>query len=214
VVPSLYGDIFLLDATDGHNVYGSNPLFRFSQDRQPIGATPAIYHNASGGYFAVVVSGGYVDPDGATWTDLAGTHYIVAVRLSVPADQTPQEETGPNTPDRPFSIAFAGESGFAQPTIAGNRLFVATSDRDVNQIGEGGSGHLYEVNLDTGQLDGTPIVLGSGTAASAEVTIAGAAYIAGTEDVVRVDTGGPGAGLAAEVNQTAKTYRSLWLRTE
>ena len=41
-VPTLYGDLFVLDAATGANLYGSNPVFRASQDKKPIGGAPGV----------------------------------------------------------------------------------------------------------------------------------------------------------------------------
>jgi len=213
VVPTLYGDLFMLDATTGANVHAPNPLFRFSVDKQPIGTTPAIYQAPNGEQYAIVTSGGYVDPTAATWVDLAGTHYVVGVHLTLSPDQSPITETGINRPDRPFKVDLTGETVFAQASVLGDKLFVTSASSDVNDLSTDGTGKLRVIDLDDGSISGT-YVLGSAGASSAEVIGEGVAYISGTENAIRIDTVPVGTGATVEITQDVASKRMMWLRVE
>lgn len=213
VVPTLYGDLFMLDAATGANVHSPNPLFRFSVDKQPIGTTPAIYQAPNGEQYAIVTSGGYVDPTAATWVDLTGTHYVVGVHLTLSPDQAPINENGINRPDRPFKVTLTGENVFAQASVLGDKLFVTTASSDVNDLSADGTGKLHVIDLDDGTVSAT-YVLGSAGASSAEVIGEGVAYISGTENAIRIDTVPVGTGATVEITQDVASKRMMWLRVE
>jgi hypothetical protein len=210
-VPTLYGELYVLDAATGANVYGSVPLFRFSQDKKPIGAAPAVYRADDGAHFAVIVSGGYVDDDGATWS--AGQQYIVAVKLDIESPTgLPMNETGPDSTNRPFVEPIAG-SAYAQPTIAGGELFVVTATTDINDIDpeSGGSGSMIRMDLGTGQVIAT-YALGSSGASSVDVT-SGTAYISGVVNTMKIEIGPTfdSHGAATELVPTSRGHRRMWI---
>jgi hypothetical protein len=208
-VPTLYGDLFVLDAATGTNLYGSNPVFRVSQDKKPIGAPPAIYKNDAGAFFAVVVTGGYVDDTaGATWT--AGTQHVAAVKLDVPQNQVPLTELGQDGPYRPFVVDITGQ-GFAQPTIAGGELFVLTASTDINTVdpAAAGTGQMVRINLGTGEAQTYGV--GSSGAAATEV-VNGTVYISGTTNTMKVTPSGfIATGVATELQSVAKSIRRFWI---
>jgi hypothetical protein len=162
-----------------------------------------------------MVSGGYTDPDGATWVDFAATHYVVAVRLIGMDSVAPVDELGPNRVERPFAIPIRGEVGFGGATIAGNQLFVATASTDVNDLASGaGGGTLHRIDLLSGAVLGT-VALTSAAAASADVTANGDAFVSGTETVVRSSSPGfDPTGRSVEQESSASGSRKLWLRVE
>ncbi|RMH41884.1 MAG: hypothetical protein D6689_09905 [Deltaproteobacteria bacterium] len=214
VVPTLYGDLWVLDAETGTSVY-PGPLFRFSTDLQPIGASPTIYRDDAGTFYAIVVSGGYVDPNGATWVEPGGTSYVVSVRLNVNPALTPLSETGPNTPERPFVIPLVGQRVFAPALVAGGELYVVTSDVDINEVGTAGTGMLHRVNLATGSIISSTS-LGSSGASTADATANGVVFASGTTKVVRADFSGSfnASGQTAELTFQARTGRQVWLRLQ
>jgi hypothetical protein len=207
-VPSLYGDLWVLDAQTGASIYGSRPVFRFSQDKKPIGAAPAIYKTSGGAFYAVVASGGYVDDDGATWS--SGQQYLVSVKLDIPIGSAPLSELGPDSNDRPWVVSINGNA-YAQPTIAGGELFVQTASTDVNDIdAAAGTGKLYRVNLATG---GSQLYTLGGSGASSIDFAGGVAFIAGLIDAMKIDVSSSfvAAGEATELQSNAKGLRRYWL---
>ena len=208
-VPTLYGDLFVLDAATGANLYGSSPVFRTSQDKKPIGGAPAIYKNEAGAFFAVVVTGGYIDDSaGATWS--SGTQHIAAVKLDVPQNQVPLSELGQDSAYRPFVVDITGR-GFAQPTIAGGELFVLTASTDINTVdpGSAGTGQLVRINLGTGEAQ--TYAVGSSGAAATEVAN-GTVYVSGTTNTMKVTPSGfVATGVATELQSAAKSIRRFWI---
>ena len=55
VVPTLFGEVYELNTNDGSNAFGNTPLFEFSSDYHPIGATPAVYRDASSTRLGIIV---------------------------------------------------------------------------------------------------------------------------------------------------------------
>jgi hypothetical protein len=215
VVPDLYGDLWELDATTGTGVFGSSPLFSFSVDFQPIGASPTIYRDASGKPFALLLSGGYQDPAGDTWVRATDAHYAVSVKLAANAASVPYSETGSNSADRPFSINLGTDQrSFAQATVANNEVYIVTSTSDVNTTTSGTS-QLVRFNVTNGQQIGSATALGASTAAAVTVN-AGQVYVATTNSASKVDTSSDntGTGTAAELTGQTKVTKSLWIRTQ
>ena len=65
-----------LNAADGTSRNGtSTPLFRFSGNKHPIGAVPAIY-SSNGRQYAAFASGGYADP---TVSSREALEYVVGL---------------------------------------------------------------------------------------------------------------------------------------
>jgi hypothetical protein len=212
-IPTLYGDLFVLDAATGANVYGNVPLFRFSTDKHPIGAAPAIYRAADGAHHAVIVSGGYVDDDGATWSTTQ--QFIVAVKLDVPPVGLPMSELGPDSKSRPFVEEITGNV-FAQPTVAGDELFVMTATTDINNLDpqSGGSGKLIRMDLGTGTVVATYTV-GSSGASSVDVA-SGTAYVSGVVNTMKIEIGTSfeAIGSATELLPMSRGQRRMWLTIE
>lgn len=207
-VPTLYGDLWVLDATTGTSIYGNSPVFRFSADKKPIGAAPAIYKDGAGSMFAVVVSGGYVDDDGASWS--AGQQYIASVKLDVAIGNVPFDERGADSSNRPFVIDITGNA-YAQPTIAGGELFVLTATTDINDLDAGaGSGSLYRVNLTSGSSQ--TYAIGSSGGSSVDFS-QGVAYVSGVVNNIKIDVSSDfdANGSPAELQSVAKGLRRFWL---
>jgi hypothetical protein len=209
VVPTLFGDLWVLDAATGANVYGTSPLFRFTQDKKPIGAAPAIYQTESGAYYAVIVSGGYVDDDGATWS--SGQQYAVAVKLEVPESEVPITESGPDSGLRPWVVDITGNV-FAQPTIAGGEAFILTASTDINDTdtANAGTGNLVRIDLASGEDN--VYAIGSSGASSVDFS-SGTAYVSGLINTMKVDVSSDfnAAGKATELQSAAKAIRRFWI---
>lgn len=217
-VGSLYGDLWLLDATTGTSVYGAaTPLFRFSTDHHPIGAPPTIFKK-NGKYHAIVVSGGYADPVGSSWAPSTERQYAVAVSLDTPLGAAPLNETGSDSANRPFVIDLGvGNRASAQAIVAGNELFIVTDSSDVNASTyglDGPTGLLSRYSLDSGGQVGPSVVIAGG-AASVDV-LSGVVYSGSGRQAQRTDVSATfdAAGEAAEISFVSSTGARLWLRVE
>jgi hypothetical protein len=221
VVPTLYGDAWLLDAATGANVYGTLPLFRFTGDFHPIGAAPSIYEDQSSGQLhAVLVSGGYTDPVQTSWSPDDVTQFAVSVSLDAPAGVVPLDDGADDASGaRAFLIDLGtGARAFAQATVAGNELFVATDSADVNldTYGTTGStGGIGRYSLSTGAQIGTRTTV-SGGAASVDVDHQGVVSSGAGTAAARVDFSEDfdETGETVELVFKTKRGRQLWLRTE
>jgi hypothetical protein len=219
VVPTLYGSLWVLDADDGASAYGDKPLFSFSSDYHPIGASVSIYRDAASRLHAIVGSGGYVDPLGITsWAPDTATQYVVSVSLAASLADAPFDETA----DAEL-VPFVDDLGpglrvFAAPTVAGNELFVVTDSADLNDLATyavlADTGSLRRYSLDTGALKGGPIGLASG---GSSIDLVGSdAYAAVGTGAQRVDLSADfdAIGRRAELAESKSARRLLWLRTE
>jgi hypothetical protein len=145
LVPSLYGDVWKLDADTGessikdvNSPFDDLPLFRHSVDLRPISHPPAIFKEKSGSRLVAVVGSGGYQAIGSTlvWSPSSTTQYVVGVDV---AGTSTVNET--STGGAVFSNALsAGERVFAQPTVAGNEIFVVSESANVNQLTYGQSG--------------------------------------------------------------------------
>jgi hypothetical protein len=171
LAPSLYGDLWRIDATTGESEYSSvdpdtgevvdEPLFRFSGDYHPIGSSPAVYRDRiTGTMYAVLVSGGYADPLDSSWAPAGVDQYAVSVAIDRPDALGPIDESSVITDElRPFVINLGTNRAYASAVIAGNELYITTDSEDVNGSTYGTSG------LSTGIMN--RISLGGGGAHSA-----------------------------------------------
>ena len=221
-VPSLYGDMWLIEAADGENPYGTSPLFRFSGDYHPLGATPTIYADlATGRMHAAFVSGGYADPIAATWIKLDQDQYAVSVALDANAASVPMDEradSGDYGGDRAFVQNIGAGVGYAQAIVAGNELFITADTTDVNLItyGSTASGTVRRFSLSGGGQVGDTLTIAGG-ASSVDVDLAtqnifvgagGSAQRIGVEAAFGSATE---QGRTIELNAEDATTRLLWI---
>jgi len=221
-VTDLYGDLFVLDATDGTSRYGADtPLFRFDSDFHPIGAAPTIFVDQSTGkYAALVVSGGYADPVNSSWASSTVEQYAVAVDLDAPVGVAPMGDTGTDYGgERLFVISLGvGQRAYSQAVIAGNELFVTTDSGDVNASTYGatsGTGQLTRYKLDGSSAPVYITGIGGG-ASSADVTATGVAHIGAGDSARKVDFSSDfdASGQGVELSYEPTASRKLWLRIQ
>jgi Tfp pilus tip-associated adhesin PilY1 len=211
VFGTLYGDLYRLDATTGTNVYGTNPLFRFSADKKPFGAVPTVYSNGDPDQlFVANVSGGYFDPFAlALWSD--SQQYVVAMPLATAVANTPLNE---GSSGLAFAVALgAGEKGFAQAVVVGNQLFVTTDTTDINAatFGSAASGKLYRMDLATGgNTSSVTIAGGGGSIASSSTTL----YASSGAGIGQLLTNANNANNAStNANPVSRLSRRLWVKS-
>ena len=216
VAPSLYGEVYLIDADSGLNENGVDPLFRFTEDYHPIGATPAIFRSRSSGkLLAVAVSGGYADPVETAWSP--DTVFQYAVGIPIESENVPITELTA-TAEGGFVINLGlGERAFGSAVIAGNELFIVTDSGDVNNLGTfgqgGASGTLSRYSLSN---TSSPILIDStlaGGAGSANVR-GGVIYTGSGKSAKKIDISADFDAEGADVSVGALTdsRRMLWLR--
>jgi hypothetical protein len=234
VVPSLYGDVWL------YNVDGTNPLidpvtdeaeplFRFSEDFHPVGATPTVYADlATGTLHTAFVSGGYADqlsPLGIDkdWSPNATDQWLIGVTLNPTLSNVPYDEdtAGDFGGEMPIKENLgAGERGFAQAIVTGDDIFAVTDSTDVNLSTYGsspGTGQVQRVGLTDGDTIGDPVDI-TGGASSVEVTGDKGDIIIGSGSEARrldvsdnFDNQEIGEGRTIEVESNSGTTRLLWI---
>jgi hypothetical protein len=214
-IPSIYGDVWLLNADTGTSVFGANPLFRFTTDFHPVGATPSLYRDGGGRLLMAFGSGGYVDPVSTSWAPSDVNQYMVSVAVD-PAGTPPLNE-GSGGGDIAFAVDLGvGQRVFSQAVISGGELFVTSDNTDVNDSGFG-------LDDDTGTL--TRIVLATGTVADSHSIQAGAASVDATGGrVFNLDEGNvatsdytsdfDASGTSVEFSMLSSSGAKLWLRVE
>ena len=218
VVPSLYGELYLVDALNGKNAFGSGPLFQFQYNFQPIGAPPTLYiDRTSGKPHAVIVSGGYADPVNSSWAPAWVEQWAVSVALRPSGPLPIHEHTG--GADNPFSINLgAGNRAFSQAVVSGNELFVVTDNGDVNaaNYGTGGTstGRLHRLSLDKRGIgsSGGGHTIGGG--ASPVDATGGIIHVGSASTVKKLDftSNFDAAGVSMELVFDAKSGKQVWLR--
>jgi len=224
LVPTLFGQVYKLNAADGSNSLGSGvALFSFSSDLHPIGAPAAVFREQGGSnrLIGVIGSGGYTAPGRSlVWapdkdytTGAAVTQYVVGFDL---AGSTTVSET-----TAAFKIALAaGKRIFSQPTIAGDELFFVTETANVNDFGYGASGaNTGTVNqfAATGSLTGTPTATATFTARGGSGSVAvdqasGTVVVGGGSPSPGVGTATLDTGTDITVGISVDSTRLLWLR--
>jgi hypothetical protein len=165
-VPSLYGEIWLLDADTGGSVFGTSPLFRFETDFHPIGVAPTLYIDGNRHLRLVVGSGGYTDPVSTSWAPADTGQYVVSVAV-VPG--VVPVTLGSSAADLAFSVDLGTQRVYSQAVIAGGELYVTTDRTDINDSGfglEADTGSLQRIMLATGSLHDERVI--SSGAASAD----------------------------------------------
>jgi hypothetical protein len=213
VFGDLYGNLWRLDAADGTSRNGtSTPLFRFSRNKQPIGAMPAIY-SSGGQQYAVVASGGYADPTAMSWT--TSTQYLIAAKLAS-TGATIDETT---TPCASCALALsttlsAGHKAFSQALVVGSQVFVATDSSDVNLSAFGttsSTGQAMVVNL--GQTASSTIIAvnaGAGSLVNSSTTI----YNSSSTQQERLEVAASTTGTSVDSASIPRLTRMLWLPTQ
>ena len=207
----LYGNLWRLDAATGASKTGaSTPLFRFSTNKHPIGALPAIYSDGSSQY-AVFGSGGYADPLLASWS--AGTQSLISIKLTT-AGPYPIAETS-------NKLAFkqdlaAGQKTFGQVLVVGGEVFVTTDATDVNLSTYGNNlastGSAIAYNLATSTASTAVVVRGG---AASLVNVGTTLYnSSGDQQQELVNDALGTTGATVDTQTQPKLERKLWLRTE
>jgi hypothetical protein len=218
VVPSLYGDLWMIDARTGANVHGTRPLFRFDSDFHPIGAPPTIFRDRTTNQLhAAVVSGGYVDPINTSWSPAAEHQYAVAVSLAASGTSVPVGNTGPS-PHRLWLVDLGpGQRGYAQAVVDGNELYIVTDRADANDSLYGmeeDTGSLRRISLTDGQALSPVVAMRSG---AASIDARAGVVHSGYDDVVVANdftATFDDNGSTAELVFVATSGRTLWLRLE
>lgn len=219
LLPSPYGDLWVLDPATGDIRYGSEPLFRFSADFRPVGAPASVYRDGTTGKWrAVIVSGGYADPNPTVWSPSDVEQFAVGVDIDVSADKAPISETDIGDKSAGWAISLGvGKRAFAQAVIAGDELFIVTDTEDVNLDSFGSlsdSGTLSRYAL-TGQTLLGVVSLGGGGASVDVSTGTQVSFAAGGATIQRTDlVGFAGTGESAEIGFEERGLQMLWLRSK
>lgn len=211
VFGDIYGNVWVLDPATGISKHGG-PLFSFRSNYHAIGARPAVL-SRGGKQYAVIVSGGYADPQGTTW-GVGVQQYAVAVAIS-PEGAPPLDETSP-APDIAFAVPLgANERGFAQALVLGNEVFITTDTGDVNagDYGTTGSatGRVYRLDLAGAPTGATVVVAGGANQIARSGTIL---YTSSANEIQQVSSAAGATGERVDVNQSPKVRRLLWLRLQ
>ena len=206
----LYGNLWRLDAATGTSRTGAGvPLFRFSSNKHPVGAVPAIYGDAAGSQYAAFASGGYADPISANWS--AGTQKLVAIDLAA-AGPYPIAETS-TTRLAVVQDLGSDERGFAQVLVVGNELFAVTNDSDVNNSSfgtTGNTGHVLSYDLGAGTSATVVVRGGAGSLASSGSEL----YSSSSDRQQQLSSNAVSTvGTGVDTHVLPKLQRRLWLRT-
>lgn len=218
VIPTLYGAMYLVDASTGANVHGTTPLFQFRTDYHPIGVPPTLYKSSVNGQWHVAFgSGGYADPNETSWSPETEHQYVISVSLEAAAGSLPVTDDPDNDfgGARAFMIDLgAGQRVFSQVVVSGDELFVLSESEDINLPTYGfgsNTGTLTRYDLGDGSVKSTHTVAsGSG---GLDVGADGSAVITGSGGTVTLDapTDYDSAGETAELTFQPETGRSIWL---
>lgn len=219
VFATLYGDVWVVDPATGASRYQASsvdvPLFRFSTDFQPIGATPAIYSDGIQ-QMVIVASGGFADPSDTHWacnnsdiTTCTTLHHVVRINLDPVATTFPISElTAGDVLNKTLAL---NQRAFASPTVIGDALYVTVDSTNVNgaTYGTTGSntGQVLKLNLVTFATTSTT----ANKSGAGSVTKSGTAVFAGGQDVGTAPTG---TTTGVDSMNTLKVIRNLWLRSE
>lgn len=212
VFGTLYGELWQLDAATGQSRHGG-PVFRFTVDKRPFGAAPALM-SRNGTLFAVAASGGYADTSATVlWS---GTqHQVVAVALHTPESSAPLTPTSVSPYLAWVHDLGAGERAFTQASIIGGQVMMTTDATDVNQAGFGDAltGRLYRIDVGTGNAAATTIAIagGAGSVAGFGTELFASSGKAAQEIAAGAD---PNTGEVVSTTAPSKVTRRLWLRTQ
>ena len=219
LVPTISGDIWMLNADDGSNPLGSEPLFTFNEDFHPVGAPVAIYRDAlTGKLHVLLASGGYAVPGATTWSPSNVEQFLISVALDIPVGEAPITRAKVATYGWEYSLG-AGNRAYSQPIVAGGEVFVVTDSGDINAAAYGtdvDTGLLHRVGLSDGASKiASPIVLTSGSSSvdvsmGSETVFTGGGSSAQKTDLPDFDDNGSATELVFE----AKKGRTLWLQLD
>lgn len=218
IAPSLYGELWKIDADTGLSSYDGDPLFQFPTtfegvpgDFHPIGASPTIFRQrGSNKLLALGVSGGYADFVRAAWSPDGVQQFAVAVEVDSP--------TGLASPV--FTLDLGMTRGFAQAIVSGNEIYIVTDEGDINSpsfgLGTANTGKLMRFNLGDDvtapTLESTTTL--SGGASAVDVN-EGYVYSGSGRSAAKAnftaDYDGDGAGV--EMTNQPVASRLLWIRT-
>lgn len=218
IIPTLYGEVYLIDTATGANVHDTTPLFQFRTDYHPIGVPPTIYKSSVNGEWHVAFgSGGYADPNETSWSPQTENQYVISVSLEAAAGSLPITDDPGNDfgGARAFMIDLGpGQRVFSQVVVSGDELFVLSESEDVNLPTYGftaNTGTLTRYDLGDGSVKSTQTVAsGSG---GLDVGADGSAVVTGSGGTVTLDapTDYDSAGETAELTFQPETGRSIWL---
>lgn len=237
VAPDIYGSLWLVDAKTGAGAHGTDtdgfpiPVFRFTTDFKPIGASATIYrHPTTNKLHALVGSGGYADPVFTSWID-SNEQYVVGVSLEAPdvvpmTDDADDDFSGHRHLRIPLGFSTDADGNnipnrvFSPATVAGGEVFIVTDSTDINldTFGTpGGGGLLKRFSLTTDAdgnavQKGTDVVLAGGAAsvdAKSGKVVSGSGQSASAQELSDFDATGDATELTFAVNKG----RLLYLRT-
>jgi hypothetical protein len=213
VFGTIFGDIWVLNAQTGANKYGTGPLFRLTNDFEPVGVPPSVFSDG-GSLYAVAGTGAYWDRSSATAWSASATQHVFAVKIKTTAT-TPLDEFDATSGDVPFAIALTGgQKVSSQVLVVGEQIAFLTDTTNINDSTYGtgaatGAAHLYGFDGTSAGND-TLVVAGVGALAASGTNLYASAG-KGTERL-----GFSAASTAGEVVNGAmgpKVSRRLWLRT-
>lgn len=214
LVPTLFGELWVADAATGNPLFGDSPLFRFTSDFHPIGVPATIYRDETNELHAVVVSGGYADPQRTAWSPDSATQYAVSIDLGTAAAAVPLSElTAPGSGIDWVIDLGVGQRAFSQAVVAGSEIFISASSRDANRLlldGDGSAGSLRRYSLERGTLKGEAINLAEGAGG---IDVSGSQiFSAGAGGAVKSTIADHAAqGIVVEVLKKVKSRRVAWL---
>lgn len=219
LLPSVYGDLWALDPATGEGRYGDEPLFRFSADYRPVGASASVYRDGgTGNWRAVIVSGGYTDPNPTVWSPSDVEQFAIGIDVSIAAGLAPVSETDITSKHVGWKVSLGvGKRAFAQAVVAGDELFVVTDTEDVNLDTFGSlsnSGLLSRFSLSSQTLLGV-VSLGGGGSSVDVSTGTQLAFAAGGTTIKKAELVGFAAtGDSAELGFEERGLQMLWLRSQ
>ncbi len=213
VMGDIFGNLWRLNALDGASRNGTNtPLFSFSTNYHPIGATPAIYSNGSQ-QFAAFASGGYVDPIATTYS--TANQYVMAVKLASTAATISETSSACASCAVALKADLTGSKGFSQLLVVGGQLFVTSSAVDVNSSSYGSStsstGTETIANLGTLAVTTTTAIFAGGSSLANNGTTM---YSSSSQKQQQLSSATSTVGASVELTAALKVFRDLWLRSE
>ncbi|CAN5850839.1 hypothetical protein BH11MYX3_BH11MYX3_03180 [soil metagenome] len=213
VMGDIFGNFWRLNAVNGTSRNGTNtPLFSFSTNYHPIGASPAIYSNGSQ-QFAAFASGGYVDPTAAGYS--TSNQYLIAVKLASTAATVSESASACASCALTLNSTLTGSKGFSQVLVVGTQLFVTTSSVDINSSTYGSAttntGSATVANLSTLAVAAPTAIFAGGSALASQGT---AIYSSSSQKQQQMTAATTSVGTSVEVTAALKVFRDLWLRSE
>jgi hypothetical protein len=236
LVPTLYGDLWLLKANstdpDDINFFTDEdrPIFSFTDDHHPIGAQASVYRDRTSQILhAVIATGGYADPNSASWYDENKNQWLLAIALDVAASGSTitfdgSQTSAPNTLPTGISLAIPlldanGQKrrAFGSAIIAGNDIFVASDGLDGNAAtygtGSSQSGTLQHISIADKAVRSTYALTGG--AAAVDVDASGVVQAGSGAKISKITTSSfdaDGESVEVTFQSVGNTVsRSVWL---